>query len=247
MIITNATDRTFSQYPKTQIDAYSIIEKIIKSEADSLFLLDCFLQTRLREKWTCATGVTEIIMRPECMQTSDGRVVLDHEGDFTDLVVDNLFKYITKVKHNNRKEMITIPQIMKFEKRMYSKPQRTWLDRTKRGDDTPVYRIKLDPNSMRQTGKLEFVRVQIQGAQRSGAAETLINAAIDGEKEASPTPREAREGTLFHDETFVDDDGLSPPPPPYTITGDNGRGGSGNGANSVEDEEDEDDGLFMVN
>ena len=210
------------------MNAYKLIEMLTNCDADSLVLLDCFLQTNLSEPWSRIVGNTEIIMRPECMQNPDGKV-MENDGDFTEVMVDNLAKYIEKVKVNERHAMITIPEIMSRDETMYSKTQRTWLSRTRYGDETPVFRIKLDSDRIRADGKLVFCSVQIQGDQvaRGSEAEALLaQATSEAEEEAKSQSDENEQNNLFDDETFGDDDEMSTTRDTESVTDSNDDTGS---------------------
>lgn len=117
--------------------AYRLIERINKCPAHTLFLLDCFLHIHLHENWSRAAGATEIIVRPECMQTPDGKVKQD-DGDFTEYIIGNLEKYIEELIESKKPRMVggvlkppkkwttksmkTFPEIMKkYPAKMYSK------------------------------------------------------------------------------------------------------------------------------
>jgi hypothetical protein len=187
------------------------------------------------------------------MQSPDGKV-MEHDGDFTEVMVDIVSKYIKKVKKNGRHAMITIPEIMSRDETMYSKTQRTWLSRTRYGDDTPVFRIKLDPNRIRADEKLVFCSVQIQGdqvARGSEAEALLVQAAFEAEQEAKSQSEDGEQNNLFDDETFGDDDNMSTTPNAESAsesgdaTGDETAAYTNNGADVDNTEEDGTD-LFLA-
>jgi hypothetical protein len=131
-------------------------------DADSLFLLDCFIHTRITSKWKRDYGNTEIIARAEKMQDPDGRP-MEHDGDFTESMADNLQNFIDQIGEGGFfekfEQMISIPEIMKYGKTIYSNPQRVWLDRTKFKGEKVVKRLKFDPEAVREDGQLEFFAV----------------------------------------------------------------------------------------
>ena len=171
-----------------QVNAWKFINMFNESKAHSLFLLDCYIHTRITTKWKLHNGNTEIISRQENMVTPDGRQK-KHRKDFTEAMVINMLEFLKgkRGRFKNRKAMITIPNIMAGDKQMYSNVQRIWLDRSRAGMKKVVQRFKLNPQLVRITGRLEFFSVQLRGAR----VKPLYNDVDEDE-----------------DEGFVDDDGL---------------------------------------
>ncbi|KAK3717186.1 hypothetical protein LTR37_005895 [Vermiconidia calcicola] len=167
-----------SQHPKTQINAYNLIKLLNDSNAECLFLLDCFIHTRITNKWKRVSGNTEIIARPDRMHQPDGKVA-EHDSDFTSALITNLDDFITRIDEEEGfkgyKAMKSIPELMARDTEMYSNPQRIWLSRTAYGEDKVVVRFKVDPCLIRQTGKMEFFAVQIQGEQVDGVKESSLS------------------------------------------------------------------------
>lgn len=154
--------RSLSQYPRITFNAHNFISMFTACDADSLFLLDCFIHTRITSKWKRDYGNTEIIARAEKMQDPDGRP-MEHDGDFTESMADNLQNFIDQIGEGGFfekfEQMISIPEIMKYGKTIYSNPQRVWLDRTKFKGEKVVKRLKFDPEAVREDGQLEFFAV----------------------------------------------------------------------------------------
>ena len=136
------------------------------------------------------------------MPDSHGRPV-EHEKDFTEALAQNLEDYVEGIDDHfkGHHAMKTIPNIMARDKEMYSNPERIWLARTRYGDTNVVKRFKVDPDLIRDEGKLEFFAVQIQGARDDGVEET--NDADTAEKMAA----DDREDSVVDDEGFEEGDG----------------------------------------
>ena len=229
-----------SQYPRIAINAHSLIKMISMGNADSYFILDCFIHTRMTNKrrWRRATGNTEIVARPERMQSPDGRP-MEHDGDFTEALVENLETFVDEIRgrFKGHKKMKSIPDILRYDDGMYSNPLRIWLNRTKYGGKTVVKRFRFDPIRVRRDGRLEFLTVIIQGPPEDEIAEMVR--AEEEERRAAREGDGEREGSHFDDEGFEEmDEDDADRDEDEDSDGDEGGDGDGNGA-----EDDDGDGT----
>ncbi|KAK3655697.1 hypothetical protein LTR56_003346 [Elasticomyces elasticus] len=152
---------------KSEVNAFELIEIANKSKSDSIFLLDCYIQTRFTTKWVNKENNVEVSARSPRMQTPQGNII-PHKGDFTESIVRNLKDYAKGLsrKYAGHKALKSIPEIMKDDADMYSNPLRpVWFDRTRYKDEKPVARGKVSPQLSRAAGiaQLVFVKEWIQG------------------------------------------------------------------------------------
>lgn len=247
-------DSKFSQYPKITYDAYSLIQMIVDSAADSMFILDCFLQTRLTKKWKASGRTVEVISSGQVMQDTSGHTI-EHSHGFTFAMVKKLSEWVT---HNKYKAPTSIPLIMRHNKAMHSNPQRTWNNKTAAGKKEDVKRIMLSHKEAQQNQKLVFFRTQIQGARDQGAASLQVIEAMVAEAEAKEEVEdeeiaggrdekagyEKSEATVLDSAVgdlygFVDDEMADGTAPEGEGEGENGDGEEG------EDEDEDEGALFM--
>ena len=156
------------------------------------------------------------MIRPERLQDEDGKIMED-AGDFTELVVGTLASFVKNIEYSNRVSMITIPEVMAKDENKYSKSLRIWMEQTRSGDTSVVKRIKLDPNAIRDTGKLVFVTVQIQGEQDPTEEGAVVEDEEEKDEESATKEAGAPEGEGSGDQTptnqdegFGDDEDMSP-------------------------------------
>ena len=141
---------------------------INQTETDCLMLLDCNIQTRFTEKQKKLgrkTGHTEILARGQRMQESNGKVK-ECDGDFTDALVSNLQSLIEDLNAGKRKgttKPASISRVMGRDKIMHSNPIHIWFSRTKAGGKDYVFRLYINPDHIRSTGKMDLFCFQIQG------------------------------------------------------------------------------------
>lgn len=152
-------DRNFENAPTKNIKAHKFIEMVADSAADSLFLLDCYMHTRLVSKWKRELGTTELLTAGGELQDTRGRRIERKGKTFTDGILHSLKGWIAYLKSpagSKVSAMQTLPQILSDYKPMPFNPVRIDV-RAKPG--MGQLRFKLDPNSIRQTGKIEFFGV----------------------------------------------------------------------------------------
>ena len=196
--------------PKRGIDAHEFLELLCKSAPDSMLLLDCWLHTRITAKWKRESSNTEIILRGQEMQDHYGQKT-HGEIDFTDALVSNRQRYVETLssgEHKGAKALRSIPQIMASDREMHTNPQRIWLDRTWAGDEKVVYRFKVDPEKIRDTGQLEFFAHLIQGRTQEGDSKQKFSDEGLGDMDETATGGEAEnedenDGS-DHGQMFVD-------------------------------------------
>lgn len=201
-------------YPRRGINAYDFIEMVAQSEADSLFLLECAFYDRVSDKWSRDTGNTEIIQSGQTLQNGNGKKI-DDPNAFTYALVRNLKQYINDLTNGRRKQakaLTTIPKILASDKDMHSNPRRYWLNRTRAGADDVVLRFRIDPDEVRESGKLEIFAEQIQGPSEEvedGVQEmqtaTNNNAEYNVINDKDDTGNGTDHGDCFTDEALGDD------------------------------------------
>lgn len=226
----NTVHRSLTQYPRIQINAYNLIHIINRSNADSLILIDGFIQTRFTERWKCTHGNLEIIASPAKMQTPDGRV-MEHDGDFTEAMIDNLECFVEGINgvFIGHKKMKSIPDIMRADDGVYSNPIRIQLNRTKYLGKQVIKRFRICPERIRERIrrdpldiKLDFVTVIVQGPPEDELADMIRQLA----EERRLAHEAAIANNQFDDEGFEDmDDGSA-----GSSDDDDANGGGGRGA-----------------
>ena len=224
--------------------------------ADAMFLLDCWVHTRISKKWRLpqtlgedltmvSTGkALEILARPQRLQDPDGQIRVD-KGDFTKAMVRNLDNFVKGIrgKFKNCKTLRSIPQLMARDRIIYSNPTRIWINRTRAGDEDLVNRFLIDPYLVRKTGKIEFFAKTIQGEKDTvddlSTPENLHHEAVDVEDIVDQAAND--EGM---DEEGMDDEAVD-------VEGPDDKGGKGQIGENREDkdkhdgEEDNGPGLFL--
>lgn len=179
---------------------------------DIMLLLDCYLPTRFRNKkaWyreRTATGSMEIIATGQRPQRPDGIVEL--KDGFTEALLENMDEIIERVngtivtytdRHGvermkksrfTRRKPFSIPQLLQSETKLSANPYRIWLsktnlEKTREGAVVAkkVFRFRMDPDMIRATKKISFVRDCIMDTTTEvdeGYADDETETAIDDE------------------------------------------------------------------
>lgn len=199
------SERKFDGSYGLQIDAYAFISKIKATDADCLMILDCFVPTRFQDKWSQKNGNVEIIAGGAAMQDHLGRREIDHNSDFTKAFAFNTLSFVDEIDGRFKRSQAprSIPELMAHDKEMASNPLRLWLDKTTDGGEDTVKRIKIIPQKVRESKKIEFFSFTIQ----TGTKKVL--GITEGDKTVVPSGEmEEEDEGIFIDETFssTDDD-----------------------------------------
>lgn len=139
---------------------------------------------------------------------------MDHDGEFTESLVENIEKFLDNVTTRsgpwrNRKKMISIPDIMAKDEGIFSNPVRISMSRTRFGDTEQVKRFRFDPVRARRDGQLEFVTVIIQGPPDDILAQivrAMAERGADKDGEGGEFDDEALGGMDDDDDDDADDD-----------------------------------------
>ncbi|GAB7362452.1 hypothetical protein MBLNU230_g2774t1 [Neophaeotheca triangularis] len=158
----------YKGYPRKNINAFDLVSTISDSPPSKVLLMDCDVPDKWPESWRRTMGNTEIIYSGG--SATNARVTNTHGvDDFSVGVFDSLANFIEHLspggKHQHKEAPRTIPEIMSFNNdvQLIHKPRRIWFDKPKSGSNALVERIMICPVKTRETKKLSFVSVVIQG------------------------------------------------------------------------------------
>lgn len=149
----------------SRVNAHKLITKVNESQADALFILDCFFPTKSIQHWNREDHMTEIIVAGDEMHDTNGRTTTGSQS-FAEGFADSMRGIVAKPRGQARQ---TIPRIMGRDTNLCSKPLRYWLNKPDRmHPDRRVWRIFADVGTLRDedADQLKLRRCEVTGRRR---------------------------------------------------------------------------------
>lgn len=176
-----------------RVKGYKVIQHFYDTEAFCMLWLDCHTHDRLRKKMIrCNDGNTEMITTTTQHKDTSCKTGYSPGNDFTDGILVGLADFVDGLvaerqdeeaaeergrprKPKKLKALQTMPMILKSFKNMFANANRPDRKRTKAGGEEVIWRFMIDPNRVKQTGKIEFIAKLLQGDVGQGSEAPAVD------------------------------------------------------------------------